>query len=79
MKKTPKLRTVEKYKPPYPLNAFPKSFPVKLASEIVYLLSSRDNTRLEGSDWEEIFARIIGAEWKPSNVGLDDIVLEQTA
>lgn len=26
-----------------------------------------------------MFAQIIGAEWKPSNVGLDDIVLEQTA
>ena len=27
----------------------------------------------------EIFARLVSAEWKPSNVGLDDIVLEQTA
>ncbi len=34
---------------------------------------------LEGSDWEEIFACLIGAQWKPSNVGLDDIVLGQTA
>lgn len=34
---------------------------------------------LEGSDWEQIFSRIIQGRWKPSNVGLDDIVLEQTA
>jgi len=75
----PKLRTGEKYRPPYLLNRFPKSFPIRLGKEIVYLLASRGTPRLEGSDWEEIFARIIGATWKPSNVGLDDIVLEQTA
>ncbi|MFB3851287.1 MAG: hypothetical protein ACE14Q_05110 [Acidobacteriota bacterium] len=79
MKKEPKLRTVEKYKPPYPLNRFPKSFAVNLGREIVYLLASRGNSRLEGADWEEIFARLIRAEWKPSNVGLDDVVKEQTA
>jgi len=77
--KTPRLRNVEKYKPPYPINKFPKKFAVNLGREIVYLLASRGNARLEGSDWEEIFARLVSAEWKPSNVGLDDIVLEQTA
>lgn len=75
----PKLRTVEKYKPPYTLNQFPKDFALSLGREIVYFLASRGTPRLEGTDWEEIFARLIGAEWKPSNVGLDDIVLEQTA
>lgn len=79
MPKTPKLRTVEKYKPPYPLNTLPKEFALNLGREIVYLLASRGTPRLEGSDWEEIFARIVGAQWKPSNVGLDDIVLQQTA
>lgn len=43
------------------------------------MLASRGTPRLEGSDWEEIFARLVGAQWKPSNVGLDDVVLEQTA
>ncbi|MCY4531610.1 MAG: hypothetical protein OXC84_04680 [Gammaproteobacteria bacterium] len=44
------------------------------------MLASRGKqARLEGSDWEEIFARLVGAKWKPSNVGLDDIVLQQTA
>lgn len=79
MPKTPRLRNVEKYHPPFPLNKFPKNFAVNLGREIVYLLASRGNARLEGSDWEEIFARLVGAKWKPSNVGLDDIVLEQTA
>ena len=80
MEKSPKLRTVEKYKPPYSLNKFPNNFALDLGREVVYLLASRGKkARLEGSDWEEIFARLIGAKWKPSNVGLDDIVLEQTA
>lgn len=76
----PKLRTVEKYRPPYPLNRFPSNFAAELGKEVVYLLATRGRkARLEGSDWEEMFARLIGAKWKPSNVGLDDIVLEQTA
>ena len=79
MAKSPKLRTVQKYKPPYPLNRFPKDFPVKLGREVVYLLATRTTPRLEGEDWEEMFANIIGAKWKPSNVGLDDVVLQQTA
>lgn len=80
MPKTPRLRTVEKYKPPYPLNSFPKDFALNLSREVVYLLATRgEKARLEGQDWEEIFARLIGADWKPSNVGLDDVVLEQTA
>jgi len=80
MVKSPKLRSVEKYKPPYPLNKFPKNFAIDLGREVVYLLASRGKkARLEGSDWEEIFSRLICAQWKPSNVGLDDVVLEQTA
>jgi hypothetical protein len=51
-----------------------------LGREVVYLLASRGKkARLEGSDWEEIFSRLVGAKWKPSNVGLDDVILEQTA
>jgi len=80
MAKRPRLRTVEKYEPPYLLNRFPKNFAVDLGREVVYLLATRGRkARLEGQDWEEIFARLVGAEWKPSNVGLDDVVLEQTA
>jgi hypothetical protein len=79
VRKSPRLRTVEKYKPPYPLNCFPGEFPILLGREIIFYLATRRTPRIEGSDWEEAFARIVGASWKPSNVGLDDIVLEQTA
>jgi hypothetical protein len=79
MVKRPRLRTVEKYKPPYPINKFPKGFALNLGKEIIYLLATRGTPRLEGTDWEEIFARLVGAKWQPSNVGLDDIVLQQTA
>ncbi|TGM82414.1 hypothetical protein EHR01_06440 [Leptospira mtsangambouensis] len=74
-KKSPRLRNVEKVKAPYPLNEFPKEFGFNLGKEIVYLLTSKGKAVLEGSDWEEIFALCIGAEWKPSNVGLDDVIL----
>ncbi len=77
--KRPKLRTVEKYEPPFPLNEFPSDFSLNLGREITYLLVTRQTPRLEGTDWEEIFARCIYGRWKPSNVGLDDVLLEQTA
>ena len=73
-KKSPRLRNVEKYHPKYPLNKFPEDFAIKLGTEIVYILATRPEPRLEGSDWEEIFARCIGANWTPSNVGLDYVV-----
>lgn len=79
MSKKPKLRTVDKSLPPFPLNEFPKDFPYILGKEIVYLLASKGRATLEGSDWEEIFAACIGADWKPSNVGLDDVILGNTA
>jgi len=75
----PKLRTVDKYEPPYPLNKFPSDFPARLGKEVVYLLATRKSPRIEGPDWEEIFQRVIDGRWKPSNVGLDDVLLEQTA
>jgi len=79
MKKRPKLRTVDKTSPPFPLNKFSKDFPYILGKEIVYLLASKGRPVLEGDEWEKIFAICIGAEWKPSNVGLDDVVLGNTA
>lgn len=79
MSKKPRLRTVEKSLPPFPLNKFPKDFPFILGKEIVYLLASKGKPILEGPEWEAIFATCIGAEWKPSNVGLDDVILGNTA
>jgi hypothetical protein len=32
-----------------------------------------------GEDWEEIFARLVGAKWTQSNVGLDDVAYQQCA
>lgn len=75
----PKLKSVEKYQPEYALGKFPNGFALALGREIVYLLATRDIPKIEGEDWEEIFARCIGAEWHPSNVGLDDVQLKQMA
>lgn len=77
--KTPKLRTVNKSVSAFPLNQFPKEFPFLLGKELIYLLASKGKPELEGSEWENIFANCIGAYWKPSNVGLDDVVLGNTA
>lgn len=62
MNKKPRLRTVDKSFPPYPLNDFPKDFPITLGKEIVYLLASKGKPVLEGPEWEAIFAECIGAE-----------------
>lgn len=74
--KSPRLRNVDKVKPPYPLNDFPPDFAYNLGKEIVYLLATKGSAVLEGPEWEKIFSICIGAEWKPSNVGLDDVVLD---
>lgn len=77
--KSPRLRTVNKSVPPFKLNDFPAKFPFSLGEQLVYILATRGATDIEGKEWEQIFAKAINAEWKPSNVGLDDIVLENTA
>lgn len=71
----PRLRNVDKVKPPYPLGKFPKGFIFRVGREIVYILATREKPTIQGEDWERIFAAAIGAEWRPSNVGLDDIAL----
>lgn len=72
----PRLRTVNKAVPPYPLNKFPSSFIEKFAEDVVYMLATKDAMSLEGNEWEQIFANCIGAVWHPSNVGLDDVILD---
>ena len=71
----PRLRTVNKAIAPFDLNKFPKKFVEILARNIVYLSATKSAMSLEGNEWEQIFAECIGADWKPSNVGLDDIIL----
>lgn len=78
-KKSPRLRTVDKVKPPFPLNTFPKDFGYKLGEELIFQLAVKSTPSLEGSEWEEIFAKCIGATWKPSNVGLDDVIMDNCA
>ena len=71
----PRLRTVNKAVPPYPVNQFPPAFIERFAEDIVYMLATKSTMSLEGNEWEQIFANCIGAEWRPSNVGLDDVIL----
>jgi len=77
--KSPRLRAVDKVKPPFPLNQFPKDFGRKIGREIIYILATKSPPDVAGPEWEQIFAKCINATWKPSNVGLDDIVLENCA
>ena len=42
-------------------------------------MASKGRADLRGDEWEQIFALCIGADWRPSNVGLDDVVLGNTA
>lgn len=72
----PRLRTVNKAVAPFNINEFPSKFVDTLAREIVYMMATKEHMSLEGSEWEQIFANCVGAEWKPSNVGLDDVVLD---
>ena len=78
-RQSPKLRTVTKSIAAYPLNQFNSELPYILGQEIVYLLASKGRPDLQGDEWEQIFAKCIGADWKPSNVGLDDVVMGNTA
>jgi len=73
------LRTVNKSVPPFILNNFPSNFPFYVGEQLIFILATRGTTDIEGKEWEQIFAKSINADWKPSNVGLDDIVLGNTA
>lgn len=72
----PKLRTVNKATAPYKINKFPVKFIDTFAREMVYMMATKHSMSIEGNEWEQVFANCIGAEWKPSNVGLDDVVLD---
>lgn len=78
-KQLPKLKTVIKSVSAYPLNQFNADFLYILGQEIVYLLASKGRPDLQRDEWEQIFAKCVGADWKPSNVGLDDVVMGNTA
>lgn len=71
----PRLRNVNKAKAPYEINCFPKKFIRTFAEDVICMMATKSSMSLEGDEWERIFADCIGAEWKPSNVGLDDVQL----
>lgn len=72
----PKLRTVNKAQPPYKMNEFPNSFIERFGEEIAYMMATKETMSIEGNEWEQVFSFCVGADWKPSNVGLDDVVLD---
>lgn len=78
-KDNPRLRSVNKSTPPFRLNEFSNEFPFIVGEQLIYILATRGATDIEGKEWEQIFSKAINADWKPSNVGLDDIVLGNTA
>lgn len=75
----PKIRAVSKYPPPWPLNEFPSKFAHCLGREIIARLAVDHTGSIEGETWEQMFAVSLGATWKPSNVGLDDVVMGDCA
>lgn len=77
--KPPRLKTVNKVCPEYPLGKFPSTFINKFCENITYIHLTYKYPDMSGNDWEQIFSDSINADWKPSNIGLDDIVLNQSA
>lgn len=75
----PRIRQRNPFPPPYPLNQFPDGFVQRVGRQVVYLVGTRASARIAGEDWERIFSFGIGASWQPSNVGLDDINLNDAA
>ena len=75
----PRLRAADKIAPPYPLGKFPMKMIESIGEDIIYAICTQSVPKIEGNDWERIFAKAIGASWKPSNLGLDDIQLGNCA
>lgn len=75
----PKLKHVNKIEPPFKLGNFPAGFVQSIGRDIVYLLATKGQAEFTGDEWERTFAKAIGAEWKPSNIGLDDVILGNCA
>jgi hypothetical protein len=70
----PKLKVGSKgAKPLYPLNQFPLQTLVGIGKGLLAAKLVRELHDVTGEEWERIFAHALGAEWLPSNFGLDDI------
>lgn len=76
----PRLRRVtRKYVPPYPLNDIREEALMSIAQDIAIHIVTRGGSDFSGEEWEQCFARAIGAKWEPSNVGLDDVRMNECA
>lgn len=75
----PRLRSGEKISAPYPLGRFPSGVGLSIGKQVIYSLMTKPRVTLEGTEWEQIFARAIGAEWTNSTLGLDDVRLGNCA
>lgn len=71
----PRLRTADKTPAPYKLNDLPSHVVLSIAKSIIVSRHVRATSAFEGTDWERAFAKAIQADWKASNVGLDDVQL----
>ena len=75
----PRLRGSRESLPPYPLNRFPDTFAERIGRQVIYLLATQPLADVQGQTWERMFSEAIGAMWQPSNLGLTDIALGDTA
>jgi hypothetical protein len=75
----PRLRTAERVPAPYPLGRFPVGLAASVGRDIIYILATSPSPRVEGETWERIFANAVAGDWRPSNIGLDDVVLGNCA
>ena len=68
----PRIRSLPKVKAPYDLNNFPEGVIESIGRQLVGLIAVGAD-RLEGPDWEKLFAAAIDADWHPTNNGLTDV------
>lgn len=72
----PRLRQGDKFPPPYPLNHFREEIVYSVGKALLAARIVRGLSDFSGQEWESAFARAIGASWIPSNLGLDDVQLQ---
>lgn len=47
----PRLRSRDRARAPYPLNRFPSNFALSVGRGIIYLLATKAQPSLEGTEW----------------------------
>lgn len=64
--------------PPFPLNQLSRSALLSIGKSLFAARYIRNLNDFVGDEWERAFAIAINAEWRPSNIGLDDVQLHNT-